>query len=61
MTTTYHIEVRCVNFVTEMVSLNFGVSKMASLAPDDSEDFFQGGESDVESDVSSADEEDVSC
>ena len=44
-----------------MVSLNFGVSKMASLAPDDSEDFFQGGESDVESDVSSADEEDVSC
>ena len=34
---------------------------MASLALDKSENFFHGGESDVESNVSSADEEDVSC
>ena len=56
----FHTKVRSVNFVTKRISLNFGVSKMASSAPDDSKDFFQGGESDVESDVSLSDEE-VSC
>ena len=39
----------------------FGFSKMACSTSDDFEDFLQDGERDVETDVSSADKEDVSC